>query len=470
MEEVKMPRDSACFDHYFLGILASIELFMSFTSLGYIHIPPISITIAYIPILIAGCLLGPMQALIIGGIFGAASMYKASASYVLPADAVFSPFLSGSPISSILLSIGARALFGFLIGIAFFIVLKRKYYYVWSGFVAAIAPKIHSLLVYTSLGILFPTYGYSYTSAFKFGVADIAISITCILVVELSLAIYLSKPIQRIKYGIDQSANSPYSSKNIALYIFIFKIFIFSLAIFATLYFSQRQAYMLEHHGITISDTISSDMLGLQIQFLFALLSLNIILVILLILLYKYMAYKEYRGKIDGLTGIMGRKMFLDYCDKVQKSHIPGQQKTGWFLFVDADYFKSINDTFGHAVGDKVLQEIATNLQKSVGEAGKVGRLGGDEFAALIEKEMPQKELEYCLQKFLDALSGVLPDKKISCSIGAYQFVFPQPIKKLLAETDSALYQAKENGRARYALKLCAAVENSHESRRKSVN
>ena len=57
-----------------------------------IHISPISVTIAYLPILVAGCLFGPIQSLIIGCIFGIASMYKASAYYVMPSDAVFSPF------------------------------------------------------------------------------------------------------------------------------------------------------------------------------------------------------------------------------------------------------------------------------------------------------------------------------------------------------------------------------------------
>ena len=64
--------NTSCFDRYFFGILVAVELFMSFTSLGYIHIPPISITTAYIPIVIAGCLLGPAQAFIMGGIFGIA--------------------------------------------------------------------------------------------------------------------------------------------------------------------------------------------------------------------------------------------------------------------------------------------------------------------------------------------------------------------------------------------------------------
>ena len=69
------------FDKYIFGVLIALEVLMSFTFLGYIHIPPLSITTAYIPILIAGCLLGPVQSMTVGFVFGIASMYKASARY-----------------------------------------------------------------------------------------------------------------------------------------------------------------------------------------------------------------------------------------------------------------------------------------------------------------------------------------------------------------------------------------------------
>ena len=157
------------------------------------------------------------------------------------------------------------------------------------------------------------------------------------------------------------------------------------------------------------------------------------------------MAYNEYMGDLDALTGVMGRRMFLYHCEKAQKTSRPDQKRTGWFLFVDADYFKTINDTFGHSVGDQVLQEIAVNLQRMAGDDGTVGRLGGDEFAVLIESSMR-------LDQFLQRISCALAGKRISCSIGAYEFVFPQNIKYLLEETDNILYKAKERGRACYVM------------------
>ncbi len=100
MNTIKKSWSISYFDRYFFYFLIAMELLMSFTFLGYIHIAPISITIAYLPILITGCLLGTTQSIIMGFLFGLSSMYKASASYVMPSDAIFSPFLSNSPISS----------------------------------------------------------------------------------------------------------------------------------------------------------------------------------------------------------------------------------------------------------------------------------------------------------------------------------------------------------------------------------
>lgn len=441
---------ASCFDRYFFWFLIAVELLMSFTFLGYIHIPPISVTTAYIPILAAGCLFGPVQSVLMGLIFGIASMFKASASYVLPGDAVFSPFISGAPAGSLLLSVGTRALFGLVIGIAFQFARKRGNDRLWIGAVSAIAPKVHSFLVYTSMGILFPGLGYRYDTALYWKLDDTVFAAVCVIIVELLWAVYQSETMQNIKFCMDQSMENPYVSGKMNWFFAAFEFFLFCMAVCAADYFSERESYMLKQHGIGVTKQISMDLMHLQIQFLVASVALNLISVVLLISIYKYMAYKEYQGEIDELTGIMGRRMFLFYCGKAQKEKGAEEDRTGWFLFVDVDYFKRINDTFGHGVGDTVLSGIALTLRDIFGDDGKVGRIGGDEFALMIERKMTEQELGQRLEKFLEVISGLLPDHKVSCSIGAYQFVFPQNVKHLLTETDDLLYKAKEKGRACY--------------------
>lgn len=90
------PRPSrSSFQTYLFIALVAVELLMSFTFLGYLHVQPISITFAYIPPILAGCLLGPVQATVLGVVFGLASLFKASSSYVMPWTSCSPPSAAG---------------------------------------------------------------------------------------------------------------------------------------------------------------------------------------------------------------------------------------------------------------------------------------------------------------------------------------------------------------------------------------
>ncbi len=170
--------------------LIAVEFLMSFSFLGYFHVEPISITFAYIPVLLAGCLLGPGASAALGCAFGLASMWKASAPYVAAGDRIFSPMLSGAPISSLLLSIGARLLFGLVIGILYLLAKRAKRFsLVWIGIISFCGRNIHAFFVYGIMGLLFPQMGFNAFSAFSdlFSLSGfIASFITTLLV----LAIY----------------------------------------------------------------------------------------------------------------------------------------------------------------------------------------------------------------------------------------------------------------------------------------
>lgn len=437
------------FERYAFWILIAVELLMSFTFLGYIHMPPLSVTIAYIPVIIAGALFGPVESAITGFVFGLSSMYKASAAYVMDADMVFSPFLSGFPAGSLWLSIGSRTLFGLLIGLAFMLASKSRHKRLWRIVVSVFATKLYEFWVYLAMGIFFPEAGYDYTYTFKINAGEIAIAVFCAVIIELLYALYHSDMLQNTKRCIDQSVHNPYTSKNTSLFFLAFELAILCMAVFATIYFSQRATYMLGQHSITVSQAISQDMLHLQIQFLIALMSLNLISVILLICIYKYMAYREYRREVDFLTGAMGRRLFLHNCNRVLES----SEASGWFLFIDVDHFKAINDTYGHSVGDTVLKEVSAILHSVFAGSGTIGRVGGDEFAAIIEKPLSEHDMRQKLDYFLKKISDIHTDTKVSCSIGAYCFTCSIDIDTLMAQTDEVLYEAKERGRACYVIR-----------------
>ena len=191
---------------------------MSFTFLGFIHIDPISLTTAYIPIVVAGCLLGPLESTLIGLVFGLASMYKASALYVVSDDKIFSPLYSGNPIGSILLSVGARVLFGFVIGYLFSIIKGRKYEKIGIWILSLIAQWIHAFLVFIVMGACFPQLGYTGMSTFHMGINDALIALCCLFWVEVAYKIYHKERIQKYKDAVNQSLDDPYlSSKIVAI-------------------------------------------------------------------------------------------------------------------------------------------------------------------------------------------------------------------------------------------------------------
>ena len=400
------------FEKYVFVLLLAIELIMSFTFLGFIHIDPISLTTAYIPIVVAGCLLGPLESTLIGLVFGLASMYKASALYVVSDDKIFSPLYSGNPIGSILLSVGSRVLFGFVIGYLFSIIKGRKYEKIGIWILSLISQWIHAFLVFIVMGACFPQLGYTGMSTFHMGINDALIALCCLFWVEVAYKIYHKERIQKYKDAVNQSLDDPYLSSKIVAISSGIGFLIICIAIFSTGYFANRSTYMLKQHRVHVTRTI----------------------------------------EIDSLTGVMGRRLFLQHCQNIQSDQrIHGHQ--GWFLFLDVDWFKQINDKLGHIAGDETLKKFAMFLKEQFEPYGAVGRVGGDEFAVMIEEEMSQKALEEEMKQFFQNISGIQKEVTVSCSIGVYRFTYPKTIKELLTKTDEILYEAKANGRGCFVIR-----------------
>lgn len=400
------------FEKYVFVLLLAIELIMSFTFLGFIHIDPISLTTAYIPIVVAGCLLGPLESTLIGLVFGLASMYKASALYVVSDDKIFSPLYSGNPIGSILLSVGSRVLFGFVIGYLFSIIKGRRYEKIGIWILSLISQWIHAFLVFTVMGACFPQLGYTGMSTFHMGINDALIALCCLFWVEVAYKIYHKERIQKYKDAVNQSLDDPYLSSKIVAISSGIGFLIICIAIFSTGYFANRSTYMLKQHRVHVTRTI----------------------------------------EIDSLTGVMGRRLFLQHCQNIQSDQrIHGHQ--GWFLFLDVDWFKQINDKLGHIAGDETLKKFAMFLKEQFEPYGAVGRVGGDEFAVMIEEEMSQEALEEEMKQFFQNISGIQKEVTVSCSIGVYRFTYPKTIKELLTKTDEILYEAKANGRGCFVIR-----------------
>jgi diguanylate cyclase (GGDEF)-like protein len=165
----------------------------------------------------------------------------------------------------------------------------------------------------------------------------------------------------------------------------------------------------------------------------------------------------EFRHKtaamIDSLTGIANRRAFLhEGTLLMQRQNV--DKRPAAVLLIDLDHFKSINDRFGHAIGDRVLQVFAETASANVKKTDLVGRLGGEEFAAVLYDAGREQALlvaERIRTAFADiAIEVDGRPVKATASIGMVINEDPTfDVSALLAQADHALYYAKERGRNR---------------------
>lgn len=158
----------------------------------------------------------------------------------------------------------------------------------------------------------------------------------------------------------------------------------------------------------------------------------------------------DHLARHDTLTGLPNRRMFFDRLEHA----IASSRRSGKYLavlFVDLDRFKEINDTLGHAVGDKVLINVAILLKSSVREVDTVARLGGDEFVILIDMIDDPQHVTTILQKLHNLFQRPIQidgrDMYVYASIGAG--IFPRDGKdadELMQNADQAMYNSKKDG------------------------
>jgi diguanylate cyclase (GGDEF)-like protein len=156
---------------------------------------------------------------------------------------------------------------------------------------------------------------------------------------------------------------------------------------------------------------------------------------------------------VDPLTGIANRRAFLHDATELMARPLAGASPTAVFL-IDLDRFKSINDRFGHAVGDHVLQIFAETAKDTLRQCDLVGRLGGEEFAAVLPNVSRDKAVAVAEQirtAFAQAtieVDGHPTEAALSIGV-ALTLGGALDVPGLLAQADEALYYAKELGRNR---------------------
>ncbi|MCL3861050.1 bifunctional diguanylate cyclase/phosphodiesterase [Actinotalea sp. K2] len=156
----------------------------------------------------------------------------------------------------------------------------------------------------------------------------------------------------------------------------------------------------------------------------------------------------------DSVTGLANRYLLMDRLEQavVRMARYPSRLA---LFFVDLDHFKSVNDTYGHEVGDHVLIEFARRLEHVARREDTVARLGGDEFVVLCDRVMTDHDVAEIGNRVVRALAEPFVEGpvsvRLSASVGAVVTDDPQArASDLLRSADTAMYRAKQDGRNRF--------------------
>jgi diguanylate cyclase (GGDEF)-like protein/PAS domain S-box-containing protein len=160
----------------------------------------------------------------------------------------------------------------------------------------------------------------------------------------------------------------------------------------------------------------------------------------------------KYLATHDHLTGLPNRVMFSELLEQSSKTATRYKDQAFAILFIDLDRFKSVNDTYGHHVGDALLREVSRRLRKPLRASDVVARLGGDEFVILLQNISGQEQIEKVANNLLAALTGSIllsgKECRITASIGISIFgVDAFDEETLMKHADAAMYIAKDEGK-----------------------
>lgn len=146
--------------------------------------------------------------------------------------------------------------------------------------------------------------------------SNVFATLLCVVLLQVLWVLYRLPIVRNFCSHVNQPTENLRGRNPLYIAWGIFILFTICAAIASSCYFANRMSYMLTAHGVTLTSEINHDLLHLQYQFMIAAFSLNFIMAISLMIIYKYLSYKTFLSELDGLTNVMGRKIFLDFCKK----------------------------------------------------------------------------------------------------------------------------------------------------------
>lgn len=177
----------------------------------------------------------------------------------------------------------------------------------------------------------------------------------------------------------------------------------------------------------------------------------------------------QYLATHDNLTGLPNRTKFNELLEKNSKLALQSGEHAFALFFIDVDRFKKVNDTYGHHIGDALLQEIARRLKQPLRAGDIVARLAGDEFVILLIPAKDRDSVRPLADKVLKAFHGGVTVQGLFCDISVSIGIslFDQDAhdeETLLQHADAAMYLAKQQGRNNYCFYDEEALASSQAS------
>lgn len=171
--------------------------------------------------------------------------------------------------------------------------------------------------------------------------------------------------------------------------------------------------------------------------------------------LHFALEHEQRMARTDALTGINNRRSLFELAEHEFEVALRYQQPLSIIVF-DIDYFKQINDTYGHAVGDKMLERVAQVTRAQLRDVDIIGRYGGEEFVIVLPVTTAQKAYPLA-QRILESVTAIRLDADhglaaVTLSIGIAEFTHTQQVESvdnLIRRADEAMYAAKQAGRNR---------------------
>ncbi|MGL4315718.1 MAG: diguanylate cyclase [Pseudomonas sp.] len=204
---------------------------------------------------------------------------------------------------------------------------------------------------------------------------------------------------------------------------------------------------------VTLGSSLEPGVQRLHLVWILASFSFGLLSAFLLEKAHKTMFLHQGRlalnASVDGLTGLWNRaRIDQFFAEEVARAKRYGTPFS--LILIDIDHFKSVNDTYGHTVGDTVLRQFAALLRDNVRAVDKVGRLGGEEFLIVLPEidEQQAQAAAYTLQQRIGSFDFGTVQRR-TASFGVTQFLGHENLHSMLERVDRALYKAKENGRDR---------------------